>query len=60
MNIAEIDKLIQKLELAIHQNTYLTFDEMVDMNSFLHKLKENSPQAIFLQQLDLFTNEPRI
>ena len=51
----EIDRLIQKLELAIHHNTYLTFDEMVDMNNFLHKLKENSPrQAIFSQQPDLF------
>jgi len=52
----EIDKLIQKLELAIHHNTYLTFDEMVDMKNFLHKLKENSPRAaIFSQQIDLFT-----
>lgn len=56
MNISEIDKLIQKLELAIYHNTYLSFDEMVDMNNFLHKLKENSPRAaIFSEQLDLFT-----
>ena len=56
MNTLEIDKLIQKLELAIHNNAYLSSDEMIDIKNFLHKLKENSPrQAIFSQQLDLFT-----
>ena len=56
MNIAEIDRLIQKLELAIHHNAYLSFDEMLDIKNFLHTLNENSPrQAIFSQQLDLFT-----
>ena len=52
----EIDEMIRKLELAIHLDTYLTFDEMVDMNNFLHKLKENSARpAIFSEQYDLFT-----
>ena len=52
----EIDKMIQKLELAIHHNAYLTFDEMEEMHTFLHKLKENSPRpAIFSEQYDLFT-----
>lgn len=53
----EIDKMIQKLELAIHHNAYLTFDEMEEMNTFLHKLKESSPRpAIFSEheQSDLF------
>ena len=54
----EIDEMIRKLELAIHHDTYLTFDEMVNMNNFLHKLKENSPRpAIFSEQeqSELFT-----
>ena len=54
----EIDEMIRKLELAIHLDTYLTFDEMMDMNNFLHKLKESSPRpAIFSEheQSDLFT-----
>jgi hypothetical protein len=52
----EIDKMIQKLELAMHHNAYLTFDEMEEMHTFLHKLKENSPRpAIFSEQYDLFT-----
>jgi hypothetical protein len=56
MNTVEIDKIIKKLELAIHNNAYLSSDEMLDIKNFLHKLKENSPrQAIFSQQLDLFT-----
>lgn len=56
MNITELDKMIQKLEFAIHNNAYLSSDEMIDIKNFLDKLKENSPrQAIFSQQLDLFT-----
>ena len=56
MNTLELDKMIQKLELAIHNNAYLSSDEMIDIKNFLHKLKENSPRrAIFAQQLDLFT-----
>lgn len=56
MNTLELDKMIQKLELAINNNYYLSPNEMIDIKNFLHKLKENSPrQAIFSQQLDLFT-----
>jgi len=56
MNTVEIDKIIKKLEFAIHNNAYLSSDEMIDIKNFLDKLKENSPrQAIFSQQLDLFT-----
>jgi hypothetical protein len=56
MENAEIDKLIMKLELAIHRKMHLTFDEMEEMNVFLHKVKQNSPRpAIFSKQLDLFT-----
>jgi hypothetical protein len=56
MNTLEIDKLIQKLEFAIHNDAYLSPTDMLDINNFLHKLKENSPRrAIFAQQLDLFT-----
>jgi len=54
----EIDKMIQKLELAMHHNAYLTFDEMEEMHTFLHNLKENSPRpAIFSEQeqSELFT-----
>ena len=55
MNTLELDKMIQKLELAINNNYYLSPDEMIDIKNFLHKLKENSPrQAIFSQQPDLF------
>jgi hypothetical protein len=56
MNTLEIDKLIQKLEFAIHNDAYLSPTDMLDINNFLHKLKENSPRRdIFAQQLDLFT-----
>ena len=56
MNIVEIDKIIKKLELAIHNNVYLSPSEMLDIKNFLHELKEGSRrQAIFSQQLDLFT-----
>ena len=56
MENAEIDKLIIKLELAIHRKMHLTFDEMIEINMFLHKIKQNSPRlAIFSKQLDLFT-----
>jgi len=57
----EIDEMIRKLELAMHHNAYLTFDEMEEMHTFLHNLKENSPRpAIFSifseqEQSELFT-----